>query len=100
MLRKDLQAEMAELEAHWQADLFRVLDPAHLPERAVSPNGFLLVMAGLFFGAIAGLITAAIADYLDQSVKNVRQLESLVPIPVLATIPQVKRMRKKAKIYA
>jgi polysaccharide chain length determinant protein (PEP-CTERM system associated) len=101
MLRKDLQAEMAErLEAHWQADLFRVLDPAHLPERPVSPNGFLFVMAGLFFGAIAGLITAAIADYLDQSVKNVRQLESLVPIPVLATIPQVKRMRKKAKIYA
>lgn len=101
MLRKDLQAEMAErLEAHWQADLFRVLDPAHRPERAVSPNGLLFLMAGMFFGAIAGLITAAIADYLDQSVKNVRQLESLVPIPVLATIPQVKRMRKRAKIYA
>ncbi len=101
MLRKDLQAEMAErLEAHWQADLFRVLDPAHRPERPVSPSSFLFVMAGLLLGAIAGLLTAAIADYLDQSVKNVRQLESLVPIPVLATIPRVKRMRKRAKIYA
>ncbi|MGH9322532.1 MAG: GumC family protein [Vicinamibacteria bacterium] len=101
MRRKNLEAEMAQrLEEHWKADLFRILDPAHVPERAISPNGLLFLAAGLFFGALAGIITAAVADYLDQSVKNVRQLESLVPLPVLATIPHVKRMRKRAKIYA
>lgn len=101
MLKKNLDAELAQrLEEHWQADLFRVLDPAHLPERPVSPNGLLFVVAGLFLGTLAGIVAAAAADYLDQSVKTVRQLESVVPVPVLATVPYAPRMSRSARLYS
>jgi polysaccharide chain length determinant protein (PEP-CTERM system associated) len=101
MLRKNMEAELAErLEHHWQGDLFRVLDPAHVPERPVSPNVALFIMGGLFFGALSGLILAALADYMDHSVKNVRQLEGLMPFPVLATLPHIGKIKKSSKIYA
>jgi capsular polysaccharide biosynthesis protein len=100
MLRKNLETEMAErLEQHWQGGLFRILDPAHLPEKPVTPNVPFFILSGLFFGALAGIITSALADYLDRSVKNVRQLEALLPFPVLVTVPHAGKAKKSSKIY-
>jgi capsular polysaccharide biosynthesis protein len=66
----------------------------------VAPNASLIILAGLFFGTLSGLILAALADYLDHSVKNVRHLEALMPFPVLVTLPHVGRLKKSSKIYA
>ncbi|PYQ46450.1 MAG: hypothetical protein DMF77_00770, partial [Acidobacteria bacterium] len=47
----------------------------------------------LALGLLAGLACTLIADFLDGSVKNIRQLESLLPHPVLVTLPHSKARR-------
>lgn len=99
LLDKKLDAQTAaELEKRWKGDHFRVLDPANLPERPVSPNRLLFLAFGLAFGALAGVATSLAAEHLAQAVNNVEELEGVVPAPVLATIPHVRgeRARRRA----
>jgi polysaccharide chain length determinant protein (PEP-CTERM system associated) len=94
LLNKKLEAQMAaKLEQRWKGEQFRILDPANLPERHIFPNRKLFLAAGLFFGLLAGIATAFVADFLDHSVKNVREIEQLLPFPVLAVIPSFKDPR-------
>lgn len=99
MLQRNLDAELAQrLERHFQGELFRVLDPAHVPVKPVSPNPPLFILAGLFFGAVAGIGLAGLADFFDNTVKSVKQLESIVPAPVLATTPWVGRLPGASRV--
>jgi uncharacterized protein involved in exopolysaccharide biosynthesis len=94
LLKKDMDAEMSrKLEAYWKAGYFRVLDPAHLPLRPIRPYGLLLLGGGLVVGLLGGLVCAVIADFLDGSVKNARQVESVLPYPVLLTLPHSRGRR-------
>jgi succinoglycan biosynthesis transport protein ExoP len=90
LLNKKLDAEMAaKLEQRWKGDQFRILDPANLPERHVSPNRPLILTVGVVFGLLLGLGAAVAADFLDQSVRSAQELESLLPYPVLGVIPSL-----------
>jgi len=89
LLRKDMDAKMArKMEEHWQGTYFRILDPAPVPERPIRPYGFMFLAGGLALAVFAGLAASVIADFLDHSVKSVRELESLLPYPVLAVLPR------------
>ena len=90
LLNKKLEAQMAErLEKRWKGQNFRILDPADLPESPFSPNRPLLLGAGILLGLLAGLGAAVGAEVLDHSIKNVRELESVLPYPILATVPHI-----------
>lgn len=90
LLRKQLDAQVAEqMERRWKGQRFKVLDPAHLPDRAFFPNRTLFAFVGLMFGMLLGLATALAAEFLDHSVKNREQLEQLLSVPVLAAIPHI-----------
>jgi polysaccharide biosynthesis transport protein len=90
LLRKDLDAKMArKMEAHWQGRYFRILDPARPPDRPVRPYGVLFAFGGVAAGLLAGLGSALAKDFLDRSVKSLRELEALLPFPVLGVIPRV-----------
>lgn len=94
LLNKKLEAQMAaKLEQRWKGEQFRILDPANLPERHIFPNRPLFFAAGVFLGLLAGIGAAVAADFLDHSVKSVRELEQLLPFPVLAVIPSFKDPR-------
>jgi len=43
---------------------------------------------GLALALLAGLVSAFLADFLDDSVKSARALESLLPQPVIAVVPR------------
>ena len=91
LLSRKLEAETAgAVEKHWKGEQFRVLDPAQVPEEAVYPNAmlFLLIGTGIGFGAGVGL--SFLIEVLDTSVKSVRQLEAILPYPVLLTLPEFK----------
>jgi succinoglycan biosynthesis transport protein ExoP len=93
LLNKKLDARMSErLEKRWKGEQFRILDPAHFPERRDFPNRMLFALAGLCLGILAGLATAFGAEFLDHSIQTAQELESLLPYKVLATIPDVSRM--------
>jgi uncharacterized protein involved in exopolysaccharide biosynthesis len=90
MLRKELDAQMARrMEEYWSGDYFRVLDPAYFPRRPIRPYAFLFVLAGIVLGLAAGLTASIAADFLDNSVKSERELEALLSLPILSTIPRV-----------
>ena len=96
-LKKEMDAEMArKLEEYWQGGYFRVLDPAFLPQRPIRPYGTLILLGGLAAALGAGLAAAFLADLLDRSVKSERDLEELLPHPVVMTIPRASLPGKRA----
>jgi polysaccharide chain length determinant protein (PEP-CTERM system associated) len=90
LLKKKMDAQMAEkLENKWKTDNFRILDPAYLPERPVSPNKWLYLWGGMVLGLLAGLGASVAAEMLDPTLKSLREVEALLPFPVLATLPRL-----------
>jgi polysaccharide biosynthesis transport protein len=67
----------------------RVISQASPPrDKSWPPRGILLMgalVAGLGIGTGIGLMR----DYLDETVNTRRQLEGLIPVPVLAVLPQL-----------
>jgi polysaccharide chain length determinant protein (PEP-CTERM system associated) len=95
--KKEMDAEMArKLEEYWQGGYFRVLDPAFLPRRPIRPYAALIFLGGVVTALGAGLAAAFLADLLDRSVKSERDLEELVPHPVVITIPRAALPGKRA----
>jgi polysaccharide biosynthesis transport protein len=90
LLSKQLEAQMAgRLEERWRGDRFRVLDPAHLPDKPYSPRPKRILSLGLVVGLLVGLGLSVVAEVLDPTVKDVQQLEGLLSYPVLARIPHL-----------
>jgi polysaccharide chain length determinant protein (PEP-CTERM system associated) len=90
LLNKKIDAEMAErLEQRWKGEQFRVLDPAFLPEEPYSPKRGMIALIGLILGLLAGLATAYVGEFLDSSIKGVKDLDVLAPLPLLGLLSAV-----------
>lgn len=90
LLSKQLEAQMAgRLERRWKGDRFRVLDPAHLPEKPDSPRPLRIIGLGLLLGLLVGLAASIAAELLDPTVKDAEQLQAILQYPVLARIPHL-----------
>lgn len=97
LLRTQRDAQMAEqLEQRWKGERFKVLDPAHFPDKAFFPSRTLFAFLGLVGGLGLGLVSAFAVEFLDHSVKSAEQLEELFSQPLLATIPRIKPGRREA----
>jgi len=88
LLNRKLEAEIAvNMEKKQQGEQFRIVDRAALPRKPVSPDMrklFLISMAaGLGLGG--GLIF--LLDFLNPSLKQPKDYESVLGLAVLATIP-------------
>lgn len=89
VLRRKMDAQMAErLEQRWTED-FEILDHARLPERHRFPNEPLFIITGIVVGLGLGLGAALLAEMFNPSVITLDDLEATVPIPVLAVLPVV-----------
>jgi polysaccharide chain length determinant protein (PEP-CTERM system associated) len=98
LLTKQLEAQMAgRLERRWKGDRFRILDPAHLPERPDSPKPLLFLGLGFAGGLLLGLATALAAELMDPTVKDAEQLQSLLTHPVLARIPHMPNLTEVSR---
>jgi succinoglycan biosynthesis transport protein ExoP len=90
LLSKQMEAQMAgRLEQRWKGDRFRVLDPAHLPEKPYSPKRLVVLGGGLIAGLFAGLVLCLGIELMDPTVKGADELASLASFPVLARIPHL-----------
>jgi uncharacterized protein involved in exopolysaccharide biosynthesis len=90
LLTKQLEAQMAgRLERRWKGDQFRMLDPAHLPEKPYFPKPWLVLGLGVALGLLVGLALSLAAEFLDPTVKDQESLEGLLEYPVLARIPHL-----------
>ena len=75
------------------SDKIRIVEPAHVPESPASPRTSVIlalaVLAGLVMGSMAGLVLNA----FDLSLRSVDDAERYLKLPVLTTIPRLKRRR-------
>ena len=74
---------------------FIVLEPATRPNSPGKPNRMLIVMLAFVLGAIVGIGTVLVVEHNDQSMKNADEVERLLGLPVLGTIPRVEELQRR-----
>jgi polysaccharide chain length determinant protein (PEP-CTERM system associated) len=90
-LQKNLdQASRAtELNRRQEGELLSILDPANLPDRPTFPNRPLFALGGFGGGMALGLGLALLLEIQDTSIRNERDVESALRLPVIAMLPAV-----------
>lgn len=63
-----------------------VVDPASVAGAPISPQPVRTLGLGLVFGLLVGAGIAVLRETLDTTIKSTRQLEALVPAPILGAI--------------
>lgn len=83
------QSEVSkEMEIEDKATTFRIVDPAVLPIKPVSPNRVKLIFIGIFLGILGGIGGVVARENLSPSVNSVKTIKNL-GIEVLAVIPRI-----------
>jgi polysaccharide biosynthesis transport protein len=108
VMNKILEARISEgMEEGQKGERFTLIDPASFPEKPVSPQRWLILLAGVIMSLGVGVGAVALAEHLDHSVKNSRELARLTGLPVLGTILRiqtrediVEARRKRKLIWA
>ncbi len=91
----ELAAAFGKSEVSSQAELqdkagtFRIVDPAVLPIKPVSPNRILIMLLGLAGGIAGAFGLMVLIDVFDKSVKSVDMLRTF-GVPVLAVVPHIR----------
>lgn len=109
---EDLIATLGKSEVSTQvqvqdkAGTFRVIDPAILPTKPVSPNRVKILLLGIMAGIAGGFGFVLLLNTFDDSVKTLDALKGF-GVPVLAVIPSiwnaaelVKRRRADLILYS
>ena len=115
ILVKDASAEQAAKIADTTAEVFQtqivkimkvdnvsILDKAIINPAPVEPNPTLNISIGLLIGLMAGVGTAFLLDYLDNTLKSEQDIENILEAPVLGSIAIIDEIKmdkiKKRKI--
>jgi polysaccharide chain length determinant protein (PEP-CTERM system associated) len=105
LMKKVLEARVSQgLEKEQKGERFTIIDPARFPEKPVSPNIPAILLIGLVLGIGAGVGTAGIREFADQSVRTADELAAAAQFPVLGGIPVIltkkERRRRRLKRWA
>lgn len=88
--QKHLQAQVAQgLEKNQQGERFSMIEPPLLPEKPSKPNRLAIILIGFVLGIGAGVGSAAMLEFGDQSIRTPEALSRLTSCPVLVTIPEI-----------
>lgn len=88
LLQKKLQAELAEnLERTQKGEQFTLLDKAPVPRKPFKPDIQKKLMMGLMLALGSGLGLAFLREYLDPAFWTQKEVESMLQLPVLVSIP-------------
>jgi polysaccharide chain length determinant protein (PEP-CTERM system associated) len=87
----------AALERRQIGEVFKVLDPARLPEGPASPNRFLINLLGALAGLALGLGLVALLEYRDQGLRSEEDVYTVLHVPVLASIPVIETRAERRR---
>jgi polysaccharide biosynthesis transport protein len=98
------QSEVSkQMEIEDKASTFRIVDPAVLPAKPVSPDRVKIILFGIVIGVLGGFGGIILRESFDFSVKDVLSLKKY-GVEILAVIPKIsneeenEKERKKAKL--
>ena len=89
--KKAAAATAAAMEQQAEGEEFRIVDPANLPQKPVSPDLVRINIMGALGGLLVGLGLAAMAEMRDPVARGEADLLFYAQVPVLADLPEVRR---------
>lgn len=88
MLLTDRYEEMLLLK-QVNAQEFRIVDRAFPPIFPIKPNKVRIITLGIVLGLMLGLAVAFFLEYLDDSVRRMDDVEKLLGLPIVGSIPKI-----------
>jgi capsular exopolysaccharide synthesis family protein len=82
----------AGVEAGLESLEIDVVDQALPPAKPTLKRRSTVVLTGMVFGLLGGIIIAFIIESLDTGLSSVAEIESLIELPSLAVIPKARRL--------
>jgi polysaccharide biosynthesis transport protein len=96
LLQKQMQSQLAtSLEQRQKGEQFRIVDPPSLPNKHISPNRLRFSLGGVGLGIALSIGIIALLELTDIRVRQEKDLQALVPVPVLVSIPRVRTQSEK-----
>lgn len=89
--------EAKGLEDSHLGEKLTIIDPPGRPGEPFKPNRKAIVVLGLFLGMGFGIGSGALAETMDNSFREPRDIVKKINIPVLATFPEIKNKKEKRK---
>jgi polysaccharide biosynthesis transport protein len=93
------------LETERKGERFTMIEPPLPPEKPVSPNRILIIVAGLMLSIGVGFGAVHARETLDLSIRGINDVRQLLSVPPLAAIPTIvtaaeRRQRRRKLRYA
>ena len=82
------RAETAILQASTVSET-RIIDPATMPNKPIKPKRLFIVIVGFILGLILGIAQALLRAKLDNTVKNIEDIENTSILPVYGVVPRI-----------
>lgn len=73
----------------------RVVNDAVVPEEEIGPSKKVIVAGGGIVGGFLAVATAFLLDIRDRTVKNVREIKSMLPYPFAGIVPDLNKLDKQ-----
>lgn len=80
---------METVKETMKIDNVQIIDRAVVPENPVSPRKFLNMAIGAVLGMMLGVFLTFLLEYLDNTIKTPKDVERLINLAVLGTIPDI-----------
>jgi polysaccharide chain length determinant protein (PEP-CTERM system associated) len=95
LLQKKEESEIsANLEKRQIGEQFKILDPARVPEKPVSPNRPVLYLIAVLGALGVAIGLTATAEYFDRTLRTEADVRAALNLMVLATVPQMREPRR------
>ncbi|MGH9519042.1 MAG: hypothetical protein ACRD2D_05305, partial [Terriglobales bacterium] len=94
--KKSAAATGAAMEQQAEGEEFRLVDPANLPQKPVSPNIPRIELMGVVGALLVGVGLAFVMEMRDAVVRNEADVAFYTELPMLAALPRLRLLAPRA----